>query len=73
MAHEPQIENVMACQFVDVTVNVHLANADALNAFGEGLALVREAAADLPWREDLQESLRCFDVAIDGLKAVRQS
>ena len=50
----------------DVFVTVEITNVEAINAFANGLHLLREAVEDLPWRDDLSESLEEFKKAIEA-------
>ena len=52
----------------EITVVVKFANKEALEAFLQARELVREAAADHPWRDDLQEAKQLLWTAGQGLR-----
>ena len=49
-------------------MRVVIENGDACIAIGNGIRLLRNAIEDLPWRDDLKESLDWFVEGIHGIE-----
>lgn len=52
---------------VSVRLVVQIVNKEAVRMFAEAVELLREAAHDHPWRDDLQEALRKLEAAAESL------